>query len=302
MNWFEAVQDAAKWAALALAQKGWVVNLGGPGDSSTPISVPQPARSEFLENRAQGDWAETLVAQAVRAAGLGATQYGATDDIQSDEDGFKEFFTLQVQEVRAQGKRPDLLIAQSCCVLPPSVSGLPAAERDTWVQRAFASVEVRSSRYKALRYIAVKRLRKERGDKNVGQMATNFTVKVEDLEIMYRWIELHRLPQAYVQVFFDSVFGLNVRYLLEVIASWPSDLKLVEPTKSQGKPTIFIPITYGEQIGEMVQPPTFAAGVKETPLGQLNAYVIPQGGELRLERERLMRILLGEVHDKAVER
>ena len=48
--------------------------------------------------------------------------------------------------------------------------------------------------------------------------------------------------------------------------------------------------------------PTFAAGVKETPLGQLNAYVIPRGGELHLERERLMRVLLGEVGDQRVER
>lgn len=302
MSWFEAVRGAADSAASTLADRGWPISLGGPDESDAPIKVPQPARSEFLENRAQGDWAEGLLAQAIRAMGLSVTQYGATEDIQSDEVGFGDFYRTQIRELRALGKRPDLLVGHAGCAMPPSVSGLPATERDAWVQRCVASVEVRSSRYKALHYIDAKRQRKAQGVKSVGQMAPNFTVKIEDLVILYRWIERHRLPQAYAQVFFDSVFGLNVLRIFELIAAWPAGLKLEKPQKSQGKPTIFIPITYGEQIGEMVQPPTFAAGVKETPLGQLNAYVIPRGGKLRLERECLMRVLLGEVGDQRVER
>ena len=78
MSWFEAVRGAADSAASTLADRGWPISLGGPDESDAPIKVPQPARSEFLENRAQGDWAEGLLAQAIRATGLSVTQYGAT--------------------------------------------------------------------------------------------------------------------------------------------------------------------------------------------------------------------------------
>jgi hypothetical protein len=85
-----------------------------------------------------------------------------------------------------------------------------------------------------------------------------------------------------------------VRSIFELITQWPAGLKLEKPTKSQGKPTIFIPITFGEQVGDMLQAPTFSAGVKETLLGQINAYVMPKGGALRLERQRFLRVVLGE--------
>lgn len=294
MSWFDDVRNAASAAAEMLADRGWPVTFGGADNADAPIKIPQPARSEFLENRAQGDWAEVLLARAIGNAGLAVTHYGASDDIQSDEVGFAEFFKAQIRDVRAFGKRPDLLVSTAAASWPASVSQLLAEQRDPFVAQAQASIEVRSSRYKALRYIAAKQQRKADGAKNVGQMAPNFTVKVEDLVILYRWIERHQLPQAYVQVFFDSAFALNVRSIFELIAQWPAGLKLEKPTKSQGKPTIFIPITFGEQVGDMLQPPTFSAGVKETPLGQINAYVMPKGGELRLERERFLRVVLGE--------
>ena len=95
-----------------------------------PIKIPQPARSEFLENRAQGDWAEVVLAHAIGNAGLAVTHYGASDDIQSDEAGFAEFFKAQIRDVRAFGKRPDLLIRTAATSWPVSVSHLPAAQRD----------------------------------------------------------------------------------------------------------------------------------------------------------------------------
>lgn len=122
-----------------------VRSLRERADADAPIKIPQPARSEFLENRAQGDWAEVLLAQAIGNAGLAVTHYGASDDIQSDEAGFAEFFKAQIRDVRAFGKRPDLLIRNAATSWPVSVSHLPAAQRDPFVAQAQASIEAGSS-------------------------------------------------------------------------------------------------------------------------------------------------------------
>ena len=98
-----------------------------------------------------------------------------------------------------------------------------------------------------------------------------------------------------MQVFLDSAFGINVLSIFQLVAAWPKGLTLPRPAKSQGKPTIFIPVTFGERIGEMIEQPIFAADTKETPLGQVNAYVVPQGGRLRLDADRALRVLVGNV-------
>jgi hypothetical protein len=83
-------------------------------------------------------------------------------------------------------------------------------------------------------------------------------VKVEDLVIVYRWLERHCVPQSYCQVFFDSVFAVNFLDIFSTIGSGRS-FTIETPEKSQEKATIMIPITSGTQIGRATAIPTFAA-------------------------------------------
>lgn len=95
-----------------------------------------------------------------------------------------------------------------------------------------------------------------------GRDTPSFTVKVEDLVIVYRWLERHRVPQSYCQVFFDSVFAINFLDIFATIASG-TGFSIETPAKSQEKATIMIPITRGLQVGnrnnhprDSAKPPT----------------------------------------------
>lgn len=90
--------------------------FGGPSEiPSGKPRVPTDARSEFLANRAMGDWAECALSEAIRKAcsDLKVVQYGNTDRIAAGHPDFKRRYLIGSEETRLYGKRPDLLL------LPP---------------------------------------------------------------------------------------------------------------------------------------------------------------------------------------
>lgn len=123
-----------------------------------------------------------------------------------------------------------------------------------------------------------------------GRESPSFTVKVEDLKIVYRWVERYRVPQIYCQVFFDSIFAINFLDIFAVI-SGGEDYTIEKPEKSQEKATIMIPITCGRQIGKATALPRFTAEHKITALGRHDAYVTPQGGGFKIEAEAIQEVL-----------
>jgi len=67
--------------------------------------------------------------------------------------------------------------------------------------------------------------------------------------------------------------------------------RIEKPEKSQLKSTIMIPITEGIQVGKFSKLPSFKAKEKITYLGRHDAYVVPKGGSLELNFEKLLTIL-----------
>lgn len=122
-----------------------------------------------------------------------------------------------------------------------------------------------------------------------------FTVKVEDLRIVYRWMMRYKIPQIYVQVFFDSMYAINVLKIFELVArgkdNWPKFMKIDTPAKSQNKTTIVIPITEGMKVADSLSMPIFRAEEKKTRLGRHDAYVIPEEGKYNLIESNLNKIL-----------
>ena len=138
--------------------------------------------------------------------------------------------------------------------------------------------------------MAVRQKQRDAGEKS-GRETPSFTVKVEDLVIVYRWLERHRVPQSYCQVFFDSVFAINFLDIFAAIASG-EDFSIQTPAKSQEKATIMIPITCGIQVGKATSLPAFAAEHHVTKLGRHDAYVVPQGGGFELDAAAMKQVLL----------
>jgi hypothetical protein len=267
--------------------------FGGEGHPpARKPTVPTDARSEFLANRAMGDWAERMLSAALLRAlpEWKVVQYGSTDRIAAGHPEFKTCYLAGLEETRRFGKRPDLLLFAAGVPVEADVSERSHADTESLVKQAVAAIEVRSSKFDALTYIAVRKRQREAG-KSSGRVTPSFTVKVEDLVIVYRWLERHRVPQSYCQVFFDSVFAINFLDIFATIASGRG-FTIETPEKSQEKATLMIPITSGAQIGGATAIPTFAAEHRITELGRHDAYVVPQGGGFELDDIATKKVLL----------
>jgi len=269
--------------------------FGGEGrPPARKPTVPTDARSEFLANRAMGDWAERMLSDGIVRAlpEWKVVQYGSTDRIAAGHSEFKTRYLAGLEETRQFGKRPDLLLFPASASVEADVSERSHADTESLVKQAASAIEVRSSKFEALTYIAVRKRQRDTG-KATGRETPSFTVKVEDLVIVYRWLERHRVPQSYCQVFFDSVFAINFLDIFATIASG-SGFTIETPEKSQEKATTMIPIASGTQIGHATAIPTFAAEHRVTELGRHDAYVVPQGGGFELNAAATRNVLLAE--------
>ncbi|MCI0541670.1 MAG: AccI family restriction endonuclease [Verrucomicrobiales bacterium] len=271
------------------------LSFGGEGTVPTrKPTVPTDARSEFLANRAMGDWAEQQLADAIVRAcpEWKVSQYGETNRIAVGHPDFRASYLTGLEQTRQFGKCPDLLVFPVATTVDDDLSGRSHAETEALVRQAVAAVEVRSSKFEELTYMAVRKRQRDAG-RSSRRETPSFTVKVEDLVIVYRWLERHHVAESYCQVFFDSVFGVNFLDIYAIVASG-SGFTIETPEKSQEKATIMIPITSGTQIGRATEMPTFAAEHRVTELGRHDAYVVPCGGGFQLDPVATRRVLLAE--------
>ena len=295
-EYFKKLAKAKERVVAELERRGAearYLQFGGPGAALGRVFVPTDARSEFLANRAMGDWAEHLVAEAVNntVPGYKAIHYGNTDRMAAGDEGFGDFYRAGLEDVRTFGKRPDLLIVPKNYRGPEDVSANATEELKPLVARALAGVEIRSSKFEALRYAEVRAKDREAGKAGTRE-CQSFTVKVEDLKIVYRWIEHFKKPQAYCQVFFDSMFAINVLRIFEIVGSG-AGFAIEMPAKSQGKITIMIPITSGQQVATYDALPTYEVEHRVTRLYRHDAFVRPVGGKVRFDPDAFLAALVG---------
>ena len=271
------------------------LSFGGEGTVPTrKPTVPTDARSEFLANRAMGDWAEQRLAEAIVHAcpAWKVSQYGDTNRIAAGHPEFRATYLAGLEQTRQYGKRPDLLLFPANASVAADLSARSHAECDSLLKQAVAAVEARSSKFEALTYMEVRKRQRDSG-RSSGRETPSFTVKVEDLVIVYRWLERHHVAESYCQVFFDSVFAINFLDIFAIVASG-SGFTLETPDKSQEKATIMIPITSGTQIARATSMPTFAPEHRVTELGRHDAFVVPQGGGFALDAAATRKVLLAE--------
>lgn len=109
----------------------------------------------------------------------------------------------------------------------------------------------------------------------------SITPKVEDLKVVHKWIMRYNVPHFYVQVFFDKVYGISFKHILELIANPDlEDVKyfIEQDTKNQNKTTIKIPSNNGILLAETVIEPEHHSIRKELNKGRLLFYVKFDGG------------------------
>ncbi len=122
----------------------------------------------------------------------------------------------------------------------------------------------------------------------------SITPKVEDLKVVYKWIETFNVPHFYFQVFFDKVYGISFEQILSLISNSENEgviFSVEQDTKNQNKTTIKINSKTGFQIAYKVDEPEHKSVRKEMERGRLLFYVTFQGGTAYLDINNLRNIL-----------
>jgi hypothetical protein len=122
----------------------------------------------------------------------------------------------------------------------------------------------------------------------------SITVKNEDLQVVYRWIEVFNIPHFYFQVFFDKVIGLSFENILEIISDAKNEdsaFYTEKNKKNQDKPTIHINFKKAIEIAAKVAEPMHESVRRELNRGQLLFYVTFKGGIAYLDVNNLCAIL-----------
>lgn len=122
----------------------------------------------------------------------------------------------------------------------------------------------------------------------------SITVKNEDLQVVYKWIETFNVPHFYFQVFFDKVIGLSFEEIIQILSN-PENEDVLYRTeknkKNQDKPTIHIFSSNSLLIASKVEEPEHKSIRRELNMGQLLFYVKFSGGTAYLDVDNLRNIL-----------
>lgn len=265
-------------------------------------TAPTQAFSDFITHSEQGDWAENLLFGAFNKMDWSyiPVRYGKSDKITAGDPGFKEFYNSYQDELDTIGKRPDILLFKKSDYKSDwgdDISSFSPERLASIVPLAIAGFEVRSSAYLCGKFTA----KKDRPD-------LCFTPKVEDLLVVLKWINLYGVPHYYVQVFFDKIYIISFKQILELLIN--SKVKemgvknkkyigsldnaqsfvIEKNPKNQYKETIHIYLNNGEVISDEVIEPNLIGVRKELSNGRLLHYISFRGGEAKVNSE-LSRII-----------
>jgi len=251
-------------------------------DGTQDPRAPTQGSSDFIINRELGGWAETVVAGAVNNAGLEACaiSYGRQDRLIAGEPGFEELYLEHQKELKAIGKRPDLLLYRNADRPKESFNGKSANNLIEVAKKAVAALEVRSSQ---------QTLNEARDPAKL-----SFTPKVEDIRNVVKWIELHDVPHYYVQVLFGRVYIIGFEHILELLADSPKSEKyrIARVARNQFKSTIYIPLTLGACLStEFEQPQSLKASIKHLANGRVVVVVEFSGGKVVFSKDELQKII-----------
>lgn len=122
----------------------------------------------------------------------------------------------------------------------------------------------------------------------------SITPKVEDLKVVYKWIETFNVPHFYFQVFFDKIYGISFENILAIISNPDNEgiiFSVEADTKNQNKTTIKIKSQEGIEIASKVDEPSHKSVRKEMDRGRLLFYVTFNGGTAYLDIENIKTIL-----------
>lgn len=121
----------------------------------------------------------------------------------------------------------------------------------------------------------------------------SITPKVEDIKVVYKWIETYNVPHFYVQLFFDKAYGMSFESILESLSRPEAKNKeyfIEGDEKNQYKRTIKFNPTDGKNILEKIDIPRHHSEMKELKKGKLLFYVKFEDSNAIINKEEFERL------------
>lgn len=123
----------------------------------------------------------------------------------------------------------------------------------------------------------------------------SITPKVEDLKVVYKWIETFNVPHYYFQVFFDKIYGISFKRILELISNPENnegvDFYVESDIRNQNKTTIKIRSKAGTEVAYKIDEPEHQSIRREMDRGRLLFYITFKGGTAYLNVDNIRRLL-----------
>jgi type II restriction enzyme len=122
----------------------------------------------------------------------------------------------------------------------------------------------------------------------------SITPKVEDLKVVYKWIETFNVPHFYFQLFFDKSYAISFKNILQMISQPDKEGEYYEigkDIKNQNKTTIKINTKKTTQIAYKIDEPEHKSIKREMGRGRLLFYVTFNGGTAYLDIDNLKQLL-----------
>lgn len=122
----------------------------------------------------------------------------------------------------------------------------------------------------------------------------SITPKVEDLKVVYKWVEKFKVPHFYVQVFFDKSFGISFKEILELIADPQKEgefYEISQDVKNQNKTTIKINTRKTTEIAYKIDEPIHQSKKRAMGRGRLLFYVSFEQGTAYLNIDNFVSLL-----------
>lgn len=122
----------------------------------------------------------------------------------------------------------------------------------------------------------------------------SITPKVEDLKVVYKWIETFNVPHFYFQVFFDKSYAISFKNILQLITEPDKEgeyYEISKDIKNQNKTTIKINTKKTTQIAYKIDEPEHRSIRREMGRGRLLFYVTFDGGTAYLDIDNLKQLL-----------
>ena len=126
----------------------------------------------------------------------------------------------------------------------------------------------------------------------------SITPKVEDLKVVYNWINKYNVPHYYLQVFFDKAYGISYEDILNLICNEDlegKDYFIESDVKNQNKTTIKIKADRGKNILSKIEIPNHTSKMKELGRGRLLFYVTFKNSVVTINKEEFNKLFGFEI-------